>query len=344
MPHTAPVPRTTPTGRRQALRTLAGMALPLGSLGLLAGCATEPQAPAPAESTVFIELAGEGPRLDARAESAKLIAMSEPMQAFIEDKVRPAIRRLGAQRALIQALFIQGRMLLDYDAQITRSAADTFDERRGNCLSLVLMTTAMANALNMPVNYQEVMGVETQEVRQGMTFVVGHLNVVLEPPPRPDMMARVEPAHAYVGELVVDFLPGQVLGRQWVRHLSWERVAAMAFNNRAAEAMERRQPLAAHRWLRAAYALDATFSPIYNTLGVLYEQMGRRDAAIAALAEARRMEPKNPHVQSNLQLLQAPTTGSATAATAPGASAPPRPQVTAELSKKLKLLKLQKQN
>ena len=39
---------------------------------------------------------------------------------------------------------------------MTRNAAEAFDARSGNCLSLVIMTAAFAKELGLPVRYQNV--------------------------------------------------------------------------------------------------------------------------------------------------------------------------------------------
>jgi transglutaminase-like putative cysteine protease len=46
--------------------------------------------------------------------------------------------------------------MLEYDAEETLNASEAFDRKSGNCLSLVLMTAAMARELGLDVRFQNV--------------------------------------------------------------------------------------------------------------------------------------------------------------------------------------------
>ena len=61
--------------------------------------------------------------------------------------------------ALLEALYTQGELRLEYDARRTRTAAEAFDARMGNCLSLVIMTAAFATEMQLQVRFQDVLGI-----------------------------------------------------------------------------------------------------------------------------------------------------------------------------------------
>ena len=66
------------------------------------------------------------------------------------------IRRKGqAVMACMHALYDPRELQLDYDATYTGTAAETYAARKGNCLSLVIMTAAFARELGMTVRFQE---------------------------------------------------------------------------------------------------------------------------------------------------------------------------------------------
>jgi transglutaminase-like putative cysteine protease len=54
----------------------------------------------------------------------------------------------------VQALYQPDQIRLEYDAAVTRNAAQAFEARTGNCLSLVIMTAALARELGLTVRYQ----------------------------------------------------------------------------------------------------------------------------------------------------------------------------------------------
>lgn len=234
-----------------------------------------------------------------------LFTLTPAMQTYLVERIQPQVRRKGSQMALLEALYTQGELRLEYDAVRTRSAAEAYEARMGNCLSLVIMTAAFAQELGLKVRFQEVLGPSEWELNGSLTFVVGHVNLALGP-----AMADLRASHPESRWLVVDFLPGQDLGRQRTRSIDERRVRAMYMNNRAAEELARGQVHDAYWWVRGAWRQDPGFANLYNTLGVIYRHHGALAEAEAALRVARRLEPDNEHVGTNLagvlQALQQP--------------------------------------
>ena len=224
-----------------------------------------------------------------------LFAATPAMQRYIAEQIEPQVRRKGAQRALLEALYTEGELRLEYDAARTRTAAEAFDARRGNCLSLVLMTAAFAREMGLMVRLQEVLGAPVLEHNGVLTFVVGHVNLALGDGARHGRTGMTEQPW-----LIVDFLPGQDLARQQRRAIDDRRVAAMFMNNRAAEELAQGRVHEAYWWLRGAHAQDPGFANLYNTLGVVYRHHGAPDRAEQALQLAQALDPGNEHVAGNL--------------------------------------------
>jgi hypothetical protein len=132
--------------------------------------------------------------------------LTPAMQRYLAERIEPQVRRKGAQRALLEALYTEGELRLEYDAARTRTAAEAFDARRGNCLSLVLMTAAFAREMGLMVRLQEVLGAPVLEHNGVLTFVVGHVNLALGDGARHGRTGMTEQPW-----LIVDFLPGQDL-------------------------------------------------------------------------------------------------------------------------------------
>ncbi|MCC7099087.1 MAG: tetratricopeptide repeat protein [Rubrivivax sp.] len=252
--------------------------------------------PAPATEAAFDD-ALFAP-LAAPPDPRTLLAVTPTMRRYLDERVLPRARRAGgARQALLQALADPNALLLDYDASRTRTAAEAFAARRGNCLSLVLMTAALAGELGLPVRLHEVLTTAEVEHSGDLTFIIGHVNLALG--------AGIERAFSGTDPwLIVDFLPGQDLRQQQRRIVDERRVAAMFMNNRAAEEMLQGRLREAYGWLRGAHAQDARFAPLYNTLGVLYRRHGALAQAERALQTALALDPQDPHARANLMALQ----------------------------------------
>jgi Flp pilus assembly protein TadD len=224
-----------------------------------------------------------------------LFALTPAMRRYLDERIAPQVRRKGAHRALLDALYTQGELRLEYDAARTRTAGEAFDARRGNCLSLVIMTAVFARELGLDVRFQEVLETPAIEAGDGLTFVIGHVNLVLI-----DGLPALRGGQGGRGWTTVDFLPGQDLTRQRTREVDQRRITAQFMNNRAAEELVKGRASDAYWWLRAAAATDPDYSKLYNTLGVVYRQRGALPEAERALAAARALDPADEHVAGNL--------------------------------------------
>jgi len=229
-----------------------------------------------------------------RISAADVLALSLPMRAVMKSEITPALRGRDPRRALVEALAREGGLRLDYDAQSTRTAAEAFEARAGNCLSLVLMTAAFAREAGLPVRFQKVRVDDTWARSEGLVFAIGHINLALG---RPTGRLHAD-AHApeWIG---VDFYPGQDMNRQRYDVLSEARVLALYMNNKAAEALAAGQVDDAYWWARAAIEQDPSLSGSYNLLGVVYGQRGQAVRAERALREALAIDPDNLHAMGN---------------------------------------------
>lgn len=265
-------------------------------LSCLAGCASVDRAPPPGDEIFRDELFGP---LPAAPDPAALFALSPEMRRYLDERILPQVRRKGPQMALLDALYTDGELRLEYDASTTRSAADAFAARRGNCLSLVIMTAAFAHEMGLRVRYQEVLGAPAVEQAGDLTFLVGHVNLGLGTAADPSRLG--DPLRHWV---LVDFLPGQDLKRQQTVELDERRIRAMYLNNRAAEALAAGRVRDAYVWLRAAHAQDRTLANLYNTLGVVYRRHGALAESVRALRVAQAMDPASDVATGNLAGLQ----------------------------------------
>ena len=260
---------------------------------LLAACATSPADTAPTPQSLFADARFAPP--SERVAAADVFAVSPEMKRYLEVDAADKLRRLGSQKGLVDALYAKGELRLDYDSATTRNAAQAFAARSGNCLSLVIMTAALAKELQLDVHYQSVFTDETWARSGDIQFVVDHVNLSLG-----KRVSVVDRGARFQAVLTVDFLPPSETGKQRARLLRENTIVAMYLNNRAAESLAAGRVDDAYWWAREAMLQDPELARGYNTLGVVYRRHGDLALAQRVLERARAIEPDNPQVVANL--------------------------------------------
>jgi len=258
---------------------------------LLAACAgPQPvvQAPPPAlfDDTLFAAPSE-------RVGTDDVFAVSDEMRAYLKrPEVQARLFRRGPQQGLIDALYQASELKLRYDTGTTRNAARAFDDRAGNCLSLVIMTAAFARELGLPVRYQSAYLEETVSRSNDLVLRSGHVNITLGRRPfdarSPDQL------------LTVDFLPPEGLRGLRTREIPEDMVLAMYMNNRAVEALVAGRLADAYAWAREAVRRHPQFAPALNTLGVVYLRRGALTQATKVFDRTLAMEPENKPALANL--------------------------------------------
>jgi Tfp pilus assembly protein PilF len=258
---------------------------------LLSACATAP-APLPNESLLKDSLfAAPSEHIDVK----EVFALSPEMKDFLTGQIVVQLRTLGRQRGLVDALYSKTQLKLEFDSAMTRTAAQAFAARSGNCLSLVIMTGAFAKELGLSVRYQKVYVDETWS-RSGDNYVfIEHVNLTLS-----ERIPEVGLGHLETNSTLVDFLPPQDVRGLRYRVLNEETILAMYMNNRAVELLTRGQFDDAYWFAREAIKQDPQFLSAYNTLGAAYRRHGDLAEAERAFSYVLAREPTNTRVMANM--------------------------------------------
>jgi Tfp pilus assembly protein PilF len=233
-------------------------------------------------------------------DAASLFALSPAMQAHLHSHVFQArLRHDGSARGLLAALYSKSDLQLDYDATVTRTAAETYAQRSGNCLSLVIMTAAFARELGMEVRFQRVETEETWSRANSLYLVSDHVNISLAP--------GLQSLNRYDAdaELTVDFLPPRDAGRLRTHALEEEDIVALYLNNRAVEELVQGRSAEAYWWVRAALRVRPSTPAAYNTLAVIYQRSSRPLLAERVYRAALERRPDSLIVMQNLAPLLA---------------------------------------
>jgi len=254
----------------------------------LAACAS---APSTAPTSLFND--SQFKPSSERISADDVFALSAEMRDYLNVDMAPLLHARGTRQGLVAALMTPGLLRLEYESTMTRNASQAFAARSGNCLSLVIMTAALAKGLDLPVRFQSVTADETFGRTGDIQFIIGHVNVSLG-----DRTAEVGGHRSDL--LTVDFVPTQGAARASTRPIGEEMVVAMFMNNRSAEALAAGRLDDAYWWARAAIQRDPKFASPYNTLGVIYWRHGNLAEAERALSHALDRDPNNTHAMSNL--------------------------------------------
>lgn len=227
-----------------------------------------------------------------------VFAVDDAMRRYLAER-NQTLRREGRSKGLIDALYSRGELQLEYDASHTRTASQAFAARAGNCLSLVLMTSALAKELGLSVQYHSAFTEETWTRSGALLLRSGHINITLGTR-LIDRNWREDPR-----QWTVDFLgPGELRGLR-TRMIDEATVVAMFMNNRAAEALARDATAEAYWWARQGLRSDPAFLGALNTLGVVYQRAGRDAAAEQVFVEVLRRDPQHTQALHNtVQLLE----------------------------------------
>lgn len=276
------------------MKNLSARCLIVLLAALLTACASTQMVPHPGH--LFDDKLFSPPSESIRAED--VFAVSAAMKRYLKVDIASQLQAKGPQQGLIEALNSKSQLQVQYDSATTRNAAQTFDDRAGNCLSLVIMTAAFAKELGMSVHFQSVFVDEAWSRSGGMHFNIGHVNLTVGKRYH-DIKSRIDDNVM----ITIDFNPPLENKSYHTWAIKEHTVMAMYMNNRSAEALARGQINDAYWWVREAIKQDPAFLSAYNTLGVIYRRNGNPDAAEQALNYALLRDPSNTQIMSNLALV-----------------------------------------
>jgi Flp pilus assembly protein TadD len=194
--------------------------------------------------------------------------------------------------------------ILDYsdNGMVYRNNANTvanttFNNRAANCLSLSIMTFALAQHLGLNTTFYEVDIPEYWTRRDGFSLLNGHINLRVSAP-ETSMAITIGTTYADV-----DFDP-QVIRSHFPRiPVSQKSVLAMFYNNKGADAFVANSYTRAYSYFRAAAKVAPTLQQTWTNLGVLYRMQGDFEQAQRTYEHALSLDPENLTVWENLAIL-----------------------------------------
>lgn len=178
---------------------------------------------------------------------------------------------------------------LEYVAEESYSAAETFRKRRGNCMSFTNLFVSLARSTGLTASFQQAYVVPKWVAREDVAILHRHVN------------ARVSlPAGAY---LTVDFEQTIEGTRFDSRRLSDAHARALYYGNIGVEYMLDDNTQEAFRYLAGAVQTEPSVGSSWVNLGALYSRNELPDYAEAAYLESVRRDPDELLAYSNLARL-----------------------------------------
>ena len=276
------------------LKAASTMAL----LPLIAACSMAPRAPGPMDGLWRDQAFGYTPSLVSVSQQSLFALDADLVRALRGNPVVVKGNQAARTAYLLSLIFGPDMKAFAYAGGHSTLAAETWHNQRGDCLSLSIMSVALARALEVPVQIQEVRVPVAFDRRDGVDFLNQHVNVLVPNERELRAMNRTLPA----GYIVVDFEP-QVGARKKGEALADHSVLARFHNNRAAEQLARGQDTLAYAHFKAAILADPAYAAPYSNLAQLYLRAGFSDDAERLLRHAMALSDQSDLALSTLHQL-----------------------------------------
>jgi len=248
------------------------------SVFLLAGCAGQPSlqqagsAPgqSPGKKLVFDSAPFGEPQEILRVEDIYRLSAGQEA-AFLQYFNKPAMRNIPAHERVW--LYLQ-EITMDFGYQgETYTAEEALTRASGNCLSLAVLTTALAKLAGVETGYQLVDSTPVFESYGSVVFKAQHVRTKLLEPVSPQAGVHVLSRRG----LLVDYFPQS--NDRFVSNISEPEYNAMFYNNLAGEAIADEDYNTAFWLLRKSLELAPDNPGSINAMAVLHRRVGQLEKA-----------------------------------------------------------------
>ena len=249
-------------------------------LVLVTGCAV-PQAPPAADTTDLLDGSHFG--LESRELPVKdVLALNEETKSWVKAKTAGSRHAGSRLRKLVEGLIDDGLLNLEYDQNLTHTAAETFMLRRGNCLSFSLLFVALARDAGLDVSFQMVDVPPSFSATGDIVKLNNHINV---------LVTRIRSDTQFHQNHVVDFNTAEYSGNYDARRVSDNYAVALYHSNVGVEEIQAGDYDEAFLYFKRGIELDPEIPGLWTNLGALYSIRGFPELALRAYQQALVLEP-----------------------------------------------------
>lgn len=173
----------------------------------------------------------------------------------------------------------------------TLTASEAFSGEPGNCMSLVVLTTALANLVDLEIDYQRLTTNPIFDKQQDVILISDHVRSRVFAPKDNDRRV-LQPAHA-----IIDYFPARETRR--AEALDTDGILAMYYSNLAAERILDNELSAATQSAQMALKYDPTHVNAFNLLAILHNRIGDQIQAEAFFRHGLKQHPENLNLLNN---------------------------------------------
>ncbi|MFT6954799.1 MAG: tetratricopeptide (TPR) repeat protein [Glaciecola sp.] len=226
-----------------------------------------------------------------------IFALDPQAKTFVAETIEGLHSGDERIEALIHRIFARADLDLVYEASANTIASETFKNGSANCLSLSIMTFAMAKEAQLQSDFQIVEIPEYWTRRGGYTLLNGHINLRIKAKTNSNITRLFE------NVFVVDFDPSAGANKFPTQYASEKVVLAMFYNNKGADALLNENSDLAYAYLREAILADENYAGAWVNLGLLYRKKGLYNLALGAYNQAIALNEDYNTAWENLAIL-----------------------------------------
>lgn len=205
---------------------------------------------------------------------------------------------LSRHRRVADFITSFGEVFTFYDDTLT--ATNTFAQQRGNCLSLAILTTALAELVDVEVQFQQVESIPVYSLEGATALKQQHVRSFIY---TPTTRAKVGSLILRPAGVTIDYFPSG--DEVFVGNISRNQYLAMFYRNLAAEALVEQENDRSFALLQQSLLLAPEHPDGLNMMGVLHRRVGDTLRAEKIYLHAIAGNPDNVSLLKNYQLLLA---------------------------------------
>ena len=221
----------------------------------------------------------------------EVMSLTPEMKAWVAEKTGGSRAARVRLHALVQGLIDDGLLSLAYDDNLTRTAAETFNSRRGNCLSFSLLFAALAREADLEVTFQMVDIPPSFSASGDIVRLNNHINVLVR---------KIRSDTQFHQDHVVDFNTAEYSGSYDTRRVDDTYATALYHSNLGVEELQAGHTEKAFTHFRRALTLNPDIPGVWTNLGALYSMQGFKQEATLAYRKALALKPSYRSALINL--------------------------------------------
>lgn len=269
-------------------------------VAILSACQTTPKSVSAHQSftqPLYLDQAFEGfMHVDVETVD-EIFALDDDMKLMVVQKLLPERNTKKKAVKLLRQIFKSENANFAYRSGANVIATDAYHNKEANCLSLTIMAYALAKEAGLQIKFQDVKIPEYWVRNQHLNMLTGHVNLRVIENKRSGIEFFLERK-----VIEIDFDPFVVKKSFPKRDISKNRIVAMFYNNKGANAMVQKDFVKAYAYFKAASQIDPEFSAVWGNLAILYKFNQFEDEAVKGYRYALSLDQNNLTAMSNLSI------------------------------------------